>query len=122
MTVVPFQDIARILQEKKKKGERNIIHRGAQKTLLIQIMKELARWLNEKEQQSYRKPKGRGKRGVRDRKRPDEAGGRFLQHQMKITVMIYGHDYTNHNPHNSSKIWFTSHIPPIKVTLKKNYI
>ncbi|CAJ0953523.1 unnamed protein product, partial [Ranitomeya imitator] len=66
---------------------------------------ELARWLMEKEQQSYRKPKGREK--VSDRKRPDEreltshehgrprsrddqhrSRSRFLQHQMKITVMI----------------------------------
>ncbi|XP_077146420.1 coiled-coil domain-containing protein 50 isoform X2 [Ranitomeya variabilis] len=92
---------------------------------------ELARWLMEKEQQSYRKPKGREK--VSDRKRPDEREltshehgrprSRDDQHRSRSDKPYrplppapdedhsddYGHDYTNHNPHNSPKSGSKSH-------------
>ncbi|XP_044145416.1 coiled-coil domain-containing protein 50 isoform X1 [Bufo gargarizans] len=86
---------------------------------------ELARWLMEKEQQSYKKSKGREK--TSDRKRPDERElssyehdrprSRDEQHRSRSDKPYrplppapdedhgedYGHDYQNLNPHNSPR-------------------
>ncbi|XP_073531259.1 coiled-coil domain-containing protein 50 isoform X2 [Phyllobates terribilis] len=92
---------------------------------------ELARWLMEKEQQSYKKSKGREK--MSDRKRPDEREltshehvrprSRDDQHRSRSDKPYrplppapdedhsddYGHGYTNHNPHNSPRSGSKSH-------------